>query len=230
MNRETRGFKARPDRPGMAPAGIITNQSGSSLLLGLLFIAVLSLGVTTAFSDNRWQLKMTSNQWSEDRALQAANSALNWGESWLMSQPGDIQLTDNSPGNFLPGEPLAREALHQDEAWWLDHGISDGIEPLSGELLQSRQVPGSPRARWLVEAVHHTAADAQAGTPAISYYRIIARAPRVPRGSPVVLEVIMARPWGSPEWTDQLPFQGMRFCSQPESPDHCGRLSWRRVQ
>ena len=121
MKREMRGFRARRRRSGMVTAGAVNNQRGSVLLLGLLFIAVLSLGVTTAFSDNRWQLKMSSNQWSEDRAIQAANSALNWGESWLMSQPGDVQLSVNSPGNFLSDESLALEAWDQGEAWGLNY-------------------------------------------------------------------------------------------------------------
>jgi Tfp pilus assembly protein PilX len=201
----------------------------------MLLLALLSLAVGTAFSDNQWQLRISSNQWSEQRAEQAASSALSWAESWLMSQPGELRplpcrSSCSAAQVILTDDALPPGLAGLNETWWLDNGHADGLEPASGTLLAARSIGGSPGGRWLVQEIHHEPADGAAGTPEISYFRVTARAPRAPRGTPVLLETIVARPWGSAAWRDALPASGSGFCSAPGVPAHCGRLSWRRRQ
>lgn len=210
-------------------------QRGATLLLGMILLAAFSLAVTNAFSDNQWQLRLSKNQSSEQRAAQAASSALEWAEAWLMSLPGEsraaVCTTTCDVDDIILGAGLGPAQPEQlRESWWLQHGFSDGFEPLSGVMLATRQLNGSPAGRWLVEEVHYSPEDPVTGDPAISYFRVLARAPRAPQGTPVLLESIIARPWGESVWSDALPGNGVRFCQNSGRPDHCGRLAWQRRQ
>lgn len=211
------------------------SQRGATLLLGMLLLALLSISVTSAFSDNQWQLRLAKNQTAEQRAERAAYSALEWAEDWLMSLPGDSRpaicsAACNAGEVILAAGRIPAAPEQRSETWWLDNGHPDGFEPVDGILLATRQIPGSPAGRWLIEEVHVTPNDPAAGTPEISYFRILARAPRMPRGTPVVFETVVARPWGAEHWHDELPGDGVEFCRQPGVPDHCGRLAWQRRQ
>lgn len=228
--RASRASGQRRNTPGVAEP-----QRGATLLLGMLLLALLSLSVTSAFSDNQWQLRLSKNQTAEQRAERAAHSALEWAENWLMSLPGDSRpaiCTDIcAPGEIILGAgrlPVAPEL--RSETWWLDNGHLDGFDPVGGTLLATRQKPGSPAGRWLIEEAHLAPENPATGVPAISYYRILARAPRMPRGKAVVLETVIARPWGAADWHDNLPGEGRHFCRQVGIPDHCGRLAWQRRQ
>ena len=210
-------------------------QRGATLLLGLLLLALLSLSVTSAFSDNQWQLRLGKNQTAEQRAERAAYSALEWAEDWLMSLPGDSRpaicsAACNAGEVILAAGRIPAAPEQRSETWWLDNGHPDGFEPVGGNLLATRQVPGSPAGRWLIEEVHVTPDDPVTGAPEISYFRILARAPRMPRGTAVVLETVVARPWGADHWHDELPGDGVEFCRQAGVPDQCGRLAWQRRQ
>lgn len=211
------------------------SQKGATLLLGMLILAMFSLAVTSAWSDNQWQLRLGKNQNAEQRALMAASSALEWAEAWLMSLPGEtrpVVCTQTcDPDAVILATGLGPESPEKmAESWWLDHAYQDGIEPHSRSVLATRQLPGSPVGRWLVEEVHYSAGEQATGTPAISYFRVLARAARAPQGTPVVLETIIARPWGAAGWRDDLPRRGTRFCHQADSPARCGRLAWQRRQ
>lgn len=210
-------------------------QRGAALVLGLLLLALLSLLVTNAWSQNRWQQRIATHEIGEARAEAAARSALRWAEDWLMSLPGDAPAlpctgacTDTvifSAGSL----PLPLESLG--ERWWLDHAHADGIDPVTGRQLAQRRGVGAVAGRWIIEEAHFDAAEARGvGSPATSYYRIVARAVRVPQGTPVVLEAIVARPWGELTWVDGLPAGAARFCRGATAPTPCGRLSWRRRQ
>ncbi len=211
-------------------------QTGAALLLAMLLLLLLSGVVTTAFSDNQWQLRIASHEVAEARAEAAARSALAWAEDWLLSRPGD-QRPPPCPaacgaGTLVLAAGQAPADLEsRGEAWWLGHAHADGIEPDTGVLLASRDHPGTPLGRWLVEEAHFEPANpAEPGQPDTSYYRIVARAARAPRGEAVVLEAIVARPWGDPAWLDALPGSSPGFCRQADAPVHCGRLAWRRRQ
>ncbi len=210
-------------------------QRGATLLLGMLLLAVFSLAVTTAWSDNQWQLRLGKNQSTEQRAVRAASSALEWAEAWLMNLPGDHRpVTCVAPCG--PGEVILARGLGPDqpeqlaESWWLEHGYADGYEPVSRSVVAARQLPGSPVGRWLIEEVHFTAGDPADGAPDTSYFRILARAARAPQGTPVVLETIVARPWGAVDWRDALPRSEDRFCGDLAGSSPCGRLAWQRRQ
>jgi Tfp pilus assembly protein PilX len=228
-------------------------QRGAALLLGLLMLSLLSLLVTQAWSDNRWHMRIASHEISQLRAEAAARSALNWAERWLLTRPGE----DRPPacGGHCRGLPiLADRALPERpeelaESWWLDNALADGFDPDTGDQVVGRVPDGTPAGRWIIEEAQVTGED---DVPTTVYYRIVARAARVPRGTPVVIESVLARPWGDAAWSDARSgppdetetfgigrpvatsettrSRAGSFCRQPETPGHCGRLSWRRIQ
>ncbi len=210
----------------------MTRQRGTSLVLGLVLLALLTLLVTTAASDSLWQGRITTNQLGEERALRAARSAVAWAEQWLMSLPGDQRpAACTSPcgagGAIHAAGALPASLEGQDEAWWQNHAQGDGFDPATGTQREDRRRPGTPPARWLVEEVH---VEAGAGTDTTVYYRIVARAARAPRGRPVFLELLVARPWGDLAWADALPRDDVSFCVDMELSAPCGRMAWRRRQ
>lgn len=206
-------------------------QNGAALLLGLLLLALLSAMVTSAFSENRWQRRIATHELAETRSLEAAGSALAWGEAWLLSRPGDTPpLACAAPcppgaeilGPTLPGDELER----QDEQWWLDHAHADGYDPDTDRLVVQRGPSRTPGGRWLVVEAHREAG-AEEG-PDVIFYRVYARAARSEGGPAVVLESVLARPWGEPSWSDDLSGATVRFCLEPGAPEPCGRLAWQR--
>lgn len=204
---------------------------GASLLLALVLLSLLSLLVTTAFSDNQWQLRIATHEIAEARALRAARSALTWAEEWLLSRPGDARPLP-CPGPCAPGAAvlgpgaMPHDPGRLDEIWWLEHGHADGFDPVDGALVADRGSRRTPLGRWIVQEARFEAARGE--HPARTWYRVVARAARAPRGAPVVLETIVARPWGEPGWTDALPAGDASFCRDPALHGPCGRLAWQR--
>ncbi len=68
-------------REGASPA----NQRGAALVVGLLFLVILSLGLLASFRTSVLQERMAGSFRSESLAEGAADSALRGGENWLWS-------------------------------------------------------------------------------------------------------------------------------------------------
>jgi hypothetical protein len=117
----------------------------------------------------------------------------------------------------------------QDERWWLEHAHANGADPMTGGQFPAAGDPRTPPGRWLVTETHFAPAGSLGdGIPDVSFYRIVARAARAPRGPAVVLEAVVARPWGDGAWSDPLPASGTTFCRDIIVSGPCGRMSWRR--
>ena len=200
---------------------------GSSLLLCLLLLLPLTLLVSLTWADSRWELRLAARDLAEQRALTAARSALAWAEAWLMSLPGEARPPPcPAPCTIQPashGQPPGG----QSERWWLEHAHADGWQPESESLLMVRQPRGTPVGRWWIGELW-----VEPGAPGaqLTYYRVLARAARAPAGEPIVLESIVARPWGHRDWQDPLPAVQARFCQAVATPQPCGRTAWQRQQ
>jgi Tfp pilus assembly protein PilX len=202
-----------------------------------LLLILLGVLVTHALQANQWQRRIATHEIWADRAEAAAQSASRWAEQWLMHLPGERPPACADACDPLPGHSPAAgtlkgldSALGLDESWWLDHAHADGFDPLSARLLAARGINGSPIGRWLVIPLEHPGGPMPVSQGAeIRYYRILARAVPARRGAPVLIETIVARPWGDADWRDALPVDGgTRFCATPEAPRPCGRLRWQQ--
>lgn len=210
-------------------------QRGAALLLGLLLLSLLALLAGHAWSDNQWHLRAASQETSRLRAEAAARSALSWAERWLLTRPGTV--APPACDGACRGAPVRAPGRVPDrpqrlgETWWLDQAFADGFDPDAGVLVASRGLTDTPLGRWIIEEAH---VRAEGGGRTTTYYRVVARAARAPRGAAVVIESILARPWGDPAWSDapgagpEVPARS--FCRDSATPSHCGRLSWRRLE
>lgn len=207
-------------------------QRGAALLLCLLLLIALSLLAVSSASDSRVQVRMAANLAADEQAFRAAQSALAWGEQWLFSLDGETRVPPcggdcdaTTPVRSADSYPPWPE--HQPEAWWLDEGRADGFDPVTGARLADRGPGDGPAGRWIVEEIHFEPAGG--GRPDTSYYRLIARAAPIGSGSPVVLESIIARPWGDHAWRNAFPAATEPlFCIALTVPAHCGRMAWQR--
>jgi hypothetical protein len=218
-------------RRSAIPAG--QRESGATLLLGLLLLTALSLLGLAAVTDSTLQVRMAGNLEAEEAALQRARSALAWGERWLLSLEGTVRPAPCASASCDPALPIHEtdDSLvpeRQDDRWWRDHAVKDGLDPALGLLVADRTPTGAPAARWRVEELHVT--PATDGTPELGWYRVLAWAPRTGVTEPVLLESILARPWGDSAWRDALerPRAQPSFCMGLDSGVDCGRRAWRR--
>jgi Tfp pilus assembly protein PilX len=212
-------------------------QQGAGLLLALLLLTLLGGLVTHALQANQWQRRIASHEIAGARAEAAARSALEWAEQWLMHLPGDAPPAC-TPGCDPSLDPLGvapvalagfAPLLDLDERWWLDHAHADGFDPVSGSLLADRSSDQTPTGRWtVIPLAHPEAPTALDSGREIRYYRVLARAVPARRGEPVLVETVVARPWGDPRWQDTLPAGGSAFCAAPDAPRPCGRLRWQQ--
>lgn len=207
-------------------------ESGATLLLGLLLLTALSLLGLAAITDSTLQLRMAGNLEAEEAALQRARSALAWGERWLLSLDGAARPAPCA-ASCDPAVPIheAHQGLvpeRQEDRWWQDHSLADGHDPAQGRLVADRTPTSAPEARWRVEQLHVTPADG--ATPELAWYRVLAWAPRTGFTEPVLLESILARPWGDGAWRDALERSRAEpsFCMDLQVTVDCGRRAWRR--
>lgn len=209
---------------------------GMALLLCVLLLAGLSLVAIAGAGDARIQVRVVQQVSAERAAVMAAESALAWAEGWLYGLDGSARPLPCPPecghGNPIHGSnQLPPFVEHQPERWWLDHAVADGIDPETGSRLAQRGLPGGPAGRWLIEEMHvETTTGPAATTTEVTYYRITSRAVPSGSGSPVVLESIIARPWGDASWQSAFPAVNRTpgYCSTLPDPAHCGRMGWDR--
>ena len=210
-------------------------QSGFVLLLSVLLLSVFGLMVGTAFSASQWQFRVQGNRNAEELALLAARSAQQWAERWLLSQEGSIRPLP-CPAQCQPGQAIwsaeqLSEPAQKTEIWWLDNAMADGFEPASGIRLEDRKSPRTPLGRWVISELHISPKETDTSPSTVVYYRITARAARTAKGTPVVLESIIARPFGDVRLSIPLsePAASARFCLLAGPSNQCGRMAWRRI-
>lgn len=78
------------------------NQSGVALVLALVFLLLLTLIGISALNTTSLEEKMANNAKDRNLAFQAAESALNLGESWIYAQIGKPYFPNNSVGLYVP--------------------------------------------------------------------------------------------------------------------------------
>lgn len=103
-------------------------QRGAVLLISLLLLLIMTLIGVTAMSTTSLEEKMAGNMRDRNVALQAAEAALEDGESWLAalgSQPAETTTCSSSPCDVWALNTLP-DLADQDQSWWVSNGREYG--------------------------------------------------------------------------------------------------------
>jgi len=227
-------------RADVFPRRVLRAQDGMVLLLCLLFLMSLTLLGLAASSDALLQSKLSANLQDSERARQSALLALSWAEDWLLSLQGQapgycldacegLRLHAGSAGSELPPHPE-----FEDIGWWLVNGHEAGVDPLSGERLETITADSFTAPVWIIEALH-TAAPAESGNLDLQvWYRILARGTGRTETVVSVVESVVVRSWPTTEAAISSGDGVAGVCPGSTSPGSsapaiCGRFAWRKI-
>jgi len=206
-------------------------QNGVVLLLCLLFLVALSLLGLAASTETLLQNRLSSNLQDAERAKQAASLASSWAEHWLMSLegPAPANCTVSCEGLVLhsAGE-LPPHPETEDIGWWMASGHEAGIDPMTGERLQTISGDSIEVPVWIIETIK-IVPPAESGDPDLQvWYRILARGTGHTETAVSVVESIVARSWPVPD--DNPSFSVIAGACPGSSPTAvCGRYAWREL-
>lgn len=79
--------------------GLQQRQQGATLIVALIFMAILALLGVTVAQTAKLEERMSSNTRDRDLALQSAEAALTWASMNLATLSGTAPLIDNALGN-----------------------------------------------------------------------------------------------------------------------------------
>ena len=206
-------------------------QRGMVLLLCLLFLMALSLLGLSASTETVLQSKLSANLQDSERAKQSALLASSWAEHWLLSLEGTAPeyCTDSCSGLILHAAgDLPPHPEYENHDWWMANGHEAGIDPLTGERLQTITGDSIDAPVWVIETVK-TITAAESGDPDLQvWYRILARGTGHAESAVSVVESVVVRSW--PAAPDDASFSIVEGACPGSSPTTiCGRFSWREI-
>lgn len=173
----------------------IHRQRGASLIIGLLFLIVLTLLGVTSMSKAVMEEKVVHNQRDTTVAMQSAESGLRNIETWLNTQPvrpltvamGGTVVKDN-------GTYTGQTVNTQTAAWWTANGIQYGalttnVAPLPNVASQPRIV--TQQLAWVPDNLGMATNYAeQAG---VAYYEVSAQGAGQNAATRVTLQSVYAK-------------------------------------
>lgn len=81
--------------------GLKSNQSGATLIIGLIFLTFIALAVSTAFTLSSTNLQAVGNMQNRDEAVAAANQSIEQVVSSLMKTSGGTTFTPTADQNLV---------------------------------------------------------------------------------------------------------------------------------
>jgi len=204
---------------------------GMVLLLCLLFLLVLSLLGLSASAETVLQGKLSANLQDSERAKQSASLASSWAGHWLLSLEGPAPefCTASCDGLILHapgGLPPSPETESVD--WWMANGQEAGVDPITGERLQTIGGDSAYAPVWIIQTVK-TITPAESGEPDLQiWYRILARGAGHSETAVSVVESLVVRSW--PVAPDDGSFSiADGICPGSTPTAICGRFAWREI-
>jgi hypothetical protein len=176
------------------------------------------------------QDRLAGNLRETGQARQSALMAQDWAEGWLLGHGENAPVPCALPcvglvihaGGTLPPRPGI-----EDFSWWLANGMEAGVDPVSGERLDTLSVDSATPPMWVIETLHQVTPASASGIETQAWYRILARGSgRSGRGVAVV-ESIVTRPW-RPSATPGVVIEGP--CPGFDSSYKCQRVAWRALR
>jgi Tfp pilus assembly protein PilX len=219
-------------RTDVYPPGVLRPQGGMVLLLCLLFLLALTLLGLSASSDALLQSKLSANLQDSERARQSALLALSWAENWLLSLdgPAPASCLDACDGLRLhAGSDLPPHPEFEEIGWWLVNGHEAGVDPLSGERLETITDDSFTAPVWIIETLQ-SIVPADSGNPDLQvWYRILARGTGRTETAVSVVESVVVRSWPAIEADGSSDAAVAGACPGSAAAAICGRFSWREI-
>lgn len=122
-----------------------TRQRGTTLVVALIFLLILTILGVTSVSNSILQQKMSGNMRDQAVAFEAAEAAVRTGESWidkLMDKP--LALASNPAGlNNVWQTGVLGNLGYNNLSWWTTNGIDYAVATTGGETI--KQANTQPR-------------------------------------------------------------------------------------
>jgi Tfp pilus assembly protein PilX len=208
------------------------SQTGVVLLSCLIFLTAITLLGLSASADTILQNKLSANLQETQRSRQSALSALLWAERWLVNLEGSAPniCTESCEGLFLHNRgDLSSNPEFENVSWWQEQGHEAGIDPFTGEHVQSISSESITPPMWIIEFLHESPSVEDSSADGQSWYRILARGSGRTIASVSVIESIVVRSWPSID-SAELPESEGSGCPEIEPNGKCGRVSWRNLR
>jgi Tfp pilus assembly protein PilX len=212
---------------------ISNSQTGVVLLSCLIFLTALTLLGLSASADTILQNKLSANLQETQRSRQSALSALSWAERWLVNLEGSAPNICTQPceGLFLHNiGDLSPNPEFENVAWWQEQGHEAGVDPFTGEHVQSVSSESITPPMWIIEFLHESPSVEDSSTDGQSWYRILARGSGHTISSVSVIESIVVRSWPSIDSAEPPDSDSPGPCPAVEPNGKCGRVSWRNLR
>lgn len=209
------------------------SQTGVVLLSCLIFLTALTLLGLSASADTILQNKLSANLQETQRSRQSALSALSWAERWLLNLKGSAPdiCTESCEGLFLHHRgDLSSNPEFENVSWWQEQGHEAGIDPFTGEHVQSISAESITPPMWIIELLHESPSVEGSSSDEQSWYRILARGSGHTISSVSVIESIVVRSWPSIDTVELPESEGSGLCPEIEPNGKCGRVSWRNLR
>jgi len=209
----------------------LPRQRGMVLLLCLLFLMALSLLGLSASTETLLQSKLSANLQDSERAKQAALLASAWAERWLLSLEGPApgNCSDACDGLILHDTgALPAHPESENFNWWMANGHEAGVDPLTGQRLQTIARDSVDAPVWIIETVK-TITPAESGEADLqTWYRILARGTGHSETAVSVVESVVVRSWPLP--ANNAAFSVVAGACPGSTPAAiCGRYAWREI-
>jgi Tfp pilus assembly protein PilX len=223
--------------PDVYPCRVTRVQDGMVLLLCLLFLMSLTLLGLAASSDALLQSKLSANLQDSERARQSALLALSWAEDWLLSLQGPAPgyCVDACDGLRLhAASDLPPHPDFEDIGWWMLNGHEAGVDPLSGERLETITADSFTAPVWIIETLHTIVPEESGNLDLQVWYRILARGTGRTETVVSVVESVVVRSWPTTEAGVSPGDVVAGVCPGSTSPGYsspaiCGRFAWRKI-
>jgi type IV pilus assembly protein PilX len=209
------------------------SQTGVVLLSCLIFLTALTLLGLSASADNILQNKLSANLQETQRSRQSALSALSWAERWLLELEGGAPNICTQPceGTFLHNRgDLSPNPEFENVSWWQEQGHEAGIDPLTGERLQSISTGSINPPMWIIEFLHESPSTEGDSGDGLTWYRILARGSGHTNSSVSVIESTVVRSWPPIDSAESPDTENQEPCLLVEPVGKCGRVSWRKLR
>ena len=207
---------------------LLKRQAGASLVIGLIILTVLTVLGLVSTSGHLLQQKALAAGIEREQALNAAERALEWGESLLDYSSGPACQTGcSSVSRTWDSQALPSAIESMDDAWWQASGMEFGQDPLQQATGQPWLEASQPP-RVVIAQLHRQDHTGTAGEAyEYRYYQVFANGYSANENNHVLVSSTVAVPFPLNAGNGESANEAAAAC--PDTGVRCGRVGWREL-